>query len=129
MATSKKRGKRAVASRKTARGTKKPRRGRQAGINKSALVREFRSANPGSSVAQIRDHLSRQGVSISTAGIYQALRNAESTGRKGAKRRSRPQRATSQISPSRDGLVGATIEFIRQAGGLGQARELLQIVE
>lgn len=99
-------------------------RGRQPGVNKSSLVREFRAANSKASVAEIRAHLAARGVSISTAGIYQALRTKGAPRRAG--KRPAPRKATPKAPTG--GLVPATVAFIKAAGGLAAARQVLELV-
>jgi hypothetical protein len=96
-------------------------------VNKSQAIRDALQAHPDKSPAEIAESLKAKGLDISAQYVSTIRSNAKTKERKTKiVRRRNPGK-----SPGRNGFgtVQAALHFIREAGGLDQARQALQTVD
>jgi hypothetical protein len=96
-------------------------------VNKSQAIRDALQAHPDKSPAEIAEGLKAKGLDVSAQYVSTIKSNAKSKGRK----RKVVKRRIPGTSPGRNGFATfqAALHFIREAGGLDQAREALQTIE
>src|SRR5262245_59546050 len=90
-------------------------------VNKSAEIRKLH-ANGTRSAAEIVAALKSKGVNVSPALVYNVLSNDKK--KKGGKRKSKRGSSAPQAS-SNDTVLDHAVTFIRSAGGMSKAKELL----
>jgi hypothetical protein len=96
-------------------------------INKSQAIRDSLQAHPDKSPAEIAEGLKAKGLDVSAQYVSTIKSNAKAKGRK-TKIVRRPK-AGEGAGRNGFGPVQAALHFIREAGGLDQARQALQTVE
>jgi hypothetical protein len=93
--------------------------------NKSQAIRDALAANPDKSPKEIAELLSTQGYKLNAQYVSTIKSNAAAKSRGGRKVvRRRPGAASVNASP-----MTAALEFIRAAGGLAQAKSVLDTIE
>jgi hypothetical protein len=96
-------------------------------VNKSQAIRDALEAHPDKSPAEIAEGLKAKGLDVSAQYVSTIKSNAKTKGRKTTIVRRR--KAGEGAGRSSFGPVQAALHFIREAGGLEQARQALQTVE
>lgn len=88
----------------------------KAGVSKSEEVRRL-FKNGTKSAPEIVAHLKSRGIDVAHSQVYQVLSTLKS-------KRGRKAKA-SKVSDAHDTIIDTAVVFVRQAGGMSKARELL----
>jgi len=104
-------------------------------VNKSQMIRDALKSHPRRSPSQIAEILKEQGLSVTGQYVSTIKSNWKKSRRRntrraltmrGTARRTRRGRVAQAEAVSG---ISAALEFIRAAGGLGQAQSILQTIE
>jgi hypothetical protein len=106
------------------------------GVTRSQLIRNHVASNPGLSAAAIVEQMTATGTPVSVNLVYQVLRQTgETTGKEPVTRKAKPV-TIKTAKPDTAGPKGGAIhspelfmkmlDFVKGAGGLKQATEILQ---
>jgi hypothetical protein len=104
-------------------------------VNKSQMIRDALKANPRKSPSQIAEILKADGLSVTGQYVSTIKSNWKKSRRRNARREltmrgtARRTRRGRTSRPSSMGGIPAALEFIRSAGGLEQAKSILQTIE
>jgi hypothetical protein len=96
-------------------------------VNKSQAIRDALRAHPDKSPSEIAETLKGKGLDVNAQYVSTIKSNTKAKGRK-SKIVRRPK-AGEGAGRNGFGPVQAALHFIREAGGLDQARQALQTVE
>jgi hypothetical protein len=96
-------------------------------VNKSQAIRDALQAHPEKSPSEIADGLKAKGLDVNAQYVSTIKSNAKTKGRK---TKIVKRRMPGKV-PRRNGFgtFQAALHFIREAGGLDQARQALQTIE
>ena len=99
--------------------------------NKSQLIRDALQAHPEKSNKEISEFLKTQGLKVKATYVATIKGNAKRKRRLKRKGKIAAHRAKIRGHETGNGLAGipAALEFIRSAGGLAKAKEVLGTVE
>jgi hypothetical protein len=95
---------------------------KKAAANKSQAIRDALAANPDKSPKEIAEMLVANGLKVNAQYVSTIKSNAKVKARRVVRRRGARGGSTG-------GAMGAALEFIRAAGGLQQAQQLLSTIE
>jgi hypothetical protein len=98
---------------------------RRESVNKSQAIRDALEAHPDKSPSEIADVLKGKGLDVNAQYVSTIKSNAKAKRSKFVRRRKPMGRAGSNGL----GPFSAALEFIREAGGLEQAKHALETVE
>jgi hypothetical protein len=93
-------------------------------VNKSQAIRDALKAHPDKSPSEIAEALNSQGVKVNAQYVSTIKSNAKGKARKSVVKR-KPGRAQNNGF----GIVAAAVKFIREAGGIEEAKRALHTVE
>jgi len=88
-------------------------------LNKSDEVRKLYK-NGVKSASEIGAKLKTRGIEVAPSQIYQIIAKL-----KGKKPKSKPSKPTASHSSKHETVIDSAVVFVRQAGGMSKARELL----
>ena len=104
-------------------------------VNKSQMIRDALKANPRKSPSQIAEILKADGLTVTGQYVSTIKSNWKKSRRRNARREltmrgtARRTRRGKTARASSMGGISAALEFIRSAGGLEQAKSILQTIE
>ena len=96
----------------------------KSGVNKSQAIRDAMAAHPEKSPKEIAELLIEQGYKVNAQYVSTIKSNAKAKTVRRAVVRRRPGAGSTGGSP-----IDAALAFVRAAGGLREAQQLLQTVE
>jgi hypothetical protein len=96
-------------------------------VNKSQAIRDALEAHPEKSPSEIAEELAAKGLKVNAQYVSTIKSNAKSKGRK--TKLVRRGRAAARRGNGDFGPIGAALQFIREAGGLENARHALRTIE
>ncbi len=101
---------------------------KKSSVNKSQAIRDALEANPDKSPSEIAEVLKADGIVISAQYVSTIKSNAKiKTKRRIMVRRGRPPRAA--VVGTGMSTMDAALAFIKSAGGLAQAKNVLMTIE
>jgi phosphohistidine phosphatase SixA len=88
-------------------------------VNKSDEVRKLHASGV-KSASEIVNRLGARGIKVAPSQVYQVLAQLNKRGKKKGKRK-----FTRHVSNSNETMIDTAVLFVKQAGGMSKARELL----
>lgn len=96
-------------------------------VNKSALVKELASKNPGWKASEIAAQMKKDGTPVSLPLVYQAIRGGAKKSTVGKKRGPKPKVAATATTTQTSDLFAAMQNFVNAAGSLEKAISILSV--